>query len=165
LKQKLARFGVEYEVMDARALRFASASFDEITAVSVIEHIPGKGDVKALKEFERVLKKGGRLVVTFPFKNEFEEERNAAFGGLQRYYDERAVRERLLKATNLKPVKVIYFGNAAAGRASRFFFRLPAKLRAALGWLSALLGAALVRENEPKRAGVVWGNALVVFEK
>ncbi|MFH0973451.1 MAG: class I SAM-dependent methyltransferase [Candidatus Micrarchaeota archaeon] len=165
LKQKLSRFGVEYAVMDAREMRFEGESFDEVTAISVIEHIPGKGDARALREIERVLKKGGRAVVTFPFKNAFKEERAAAFGGLQRYYDEKAVKERILGATNLKPVKVVYFGSAASGRASRFFFRLPHKLRSALGWLSAILGSALVHENEPNRAGAVWGNALVVLEK
>ncbi|MFH0835812.1 MAG: class I SAM-dependent methyltransferase [Candidatus Micrarchaeota archaeon] len=165
LKEKLAKFGVDCQVVDAREMSFENESFDKVTAISVIEHIPGRGDCKALREIERVLKKGGLAVITFPFKNEFEEENDAAFGGLQRYYDEDAVKERILTATGLKPVKVMYFGNALSGKISRFFFRAPRLVRAAFGWLSALLSLAFVRETPAAVAGKTWGNALVVLEK
>ena len=165
LREKLKKFGAKYEVMDARKMRFPSGSFDKVTAISVIEHIPEKGDVQTLREIGRVLKKGGTAVISFPFKNEFEEENDAAFGGLQRYYDEKAVKERVLGATGMKPVKVVYFGSSLSGKMSRFFFGLPHKLRSGLGWLSALMGIALVHENAPVKAGATWGNALVVLKK
>ncbi len=52
------------EVQDARALTFPDASFDHVLCVSVIEHIAGDGDTKALSEIWRVLRPGGRLDLT-----------------------------------------------------------------------------------------------------
>jgi SAM-dependent methyltransferase len=51
-------------VSDLRALPFASESFGSVVCNSVIEHVP---DVdKALAELARVLKSGGRLIITTP---------------------------------------------------------------------------------------------------
>jgi SAM-dependent methyltransferase len=54
----------ECVVADALALPFADASFDQVIASEVLEHIPD--DVGALREIERVLKPEGRLAVTVP---------------------------------------------------------------------------------------------------
>lgn len=55
---------------DLRQLSFPDDRFDEILSISVIEHIfPEEGgDIVALRELKRVLKKGGRLVITTPCK-------------------------------------------------------------------------------------------------
>ncbi|MEX2195747.1 MAG: glycosyltransferase [Thermoleophilaceae bacterium] len=54
------RLGVE----DALALPYASESFDNCVCISVIEHIPGDGDARAMEEMWRVLKPGGVLHLT-----------------------------------------------------------------------------------------------------
>jgi ubiquinone/menaquinone biosynthesis C-methylase UbiE len=53
---------VNYMHDDAQAMQFADASFDVIAMTDVIEHIPD--DALALKESARVLRPGGRIVIT-----------------------------------------------------------------------------------------------------
>jgi SAM-dependent methyltransferase len=56
--------GLALAQADASALPFASDSFDLIVAADVIEHVDD--DQAALREFARVLKPGGRFVITVP---------------------------------------------------------------------------------------------------
>ncbi|WP_369253247.1 class I SAM-dependent methyltransferase [Geodermatophilus amargosae] len=58
--------GARYEVVrgDLRHLPFPDASVDRVMASEVLEHIPD--DVAAMTEIARVLKPGGRAVVTVP---------------------------------------------------------------------------------------------------
>jgi SAM-dependent methyltransferase len=58
---------VSYSRQDATQLQFDSASFDIVTCVSVLEHIPAPEDQKALGEMFRVLTSGGLLILTIDF--------------------------------------------------------------------------------------------------
>ena len=65
--------------MDARFAGFRNEVFDKIICVSTVEHIgiqsshyivgeyDARGDVKAFSEIYRILKKGGRVVLTVPY--------------------------------------------------------------------------------------------------
>ncbi|MFZ0512722.1 MAG: class I SAM-dependent methyltransferase [Candidatus Nitrosopolaris sp.] len=65
--------------MDARLMGFRDAVFDKIICISTVEHIgiqPSHhivreydtlGDIKAFSEIFRILKKGGRVVLTLPY--------------------------------------------------------------------------------------------------
>ncbi len=55
---------LDLRVEDARKLSFADESFDGCVCVSVVEHIPGDGDVRAMAEMWRVLRPGGTLHLT-----------------------------------------------------------------------------------------------------
>jgi SAM-dependent methyltransferase len=90
------------EVGDGRALRFEDASFDAAYSVSVLEHIPEPGDEEALRELARVVRPGGRIVVTLPYAGTYREDwRDAPVyadqGGehgrhfFQRWYDDARV--------------------------------------------------------------------------
>lgn len=92
---------------------FPDENFDAVIAVSTIEHI-GLGaygdpvqegaDSKAIKEIHRVLKPGGRLILTTPYCAEY---RLAPWrGGQERYYDETTL-QRLLGSFEIIKKEVI----------------------------------------------------------
>ncbi len=90
---------------DATRLSFADGSVDLVTAVSTIEHIPGDGDIRAMAEFARVLRPGGRVVVTVPTDATYiENEKTFYYAGFERRYDPAALRERLPRARSPRPV-------------------------------------------------------------
>jgi SAM-dependent methyltransferase len=98
--------GLELETADGTALPYEDESFDVAYSVSVIEHIPDSGDGKAMSELARVLRPGGLLVLTFPYRAQLDETwvEHDVYG--QRYvgeplffcrhYSAEAVHERLL---------------------------------------------------------------------
>jgi SAM-dependent methyltransferase len=53
-------------VGSALALPFDDASFDVVLSLEMLEHVPADGRRPALEEMFRVLRPGGRMVVTFP---------------------------------------------------------------------------------------------------
>jgi SAM-dependent methyltransferase len=100
--------GVRFEVADGRALPFGDESFDHAYSISVLEHIAEGGDEQALRELARVVKRGGRVVVTLPYAAAYREDwrdtplyvDHGPVDGryfFQRWYDDRHV-DRLLAA-------------------------------------------------------------------
>jgi SAM-dependent methyltransferase len=88
------KFRVQSE--DATKLSFADDSIDVVTVISTIEHIPGDGDSRAMKEFARVLRPGGRIVVTVPTSPVYQEaDSTFYYYGFERRYDVAALRQRL----------------------------------------------------------------------
>jgi len=61
----LARYGVTYLFGDLTALPFRSSAFDVVTCVSVLEHMPPATRASGVRDMARVLKPGGRLVLTY----------------------------------------------------------------------------------------------------
>ena len=59
---------VELYLMDARHLEFEDTSFDKVLCIHVMEFI--KESQQATEEILRVLKKGGRFVITYPAQME-----------------------------------------------------------------------------------------------
>ncbi len=55
---------IELHLMDARSLKFEDASFNKVLCIHVMEFI--KESQQATEEIVRVLKKGGRFVITYP---------------------------------------------------------------------------------------------------
>jgi SAM-dependent methyltransferase len=97
-----------FRVSDGRSLPFADASFDHAYSVSVLEHIPEPGDEEALRELARVVRPGGRVVITLPHAQAYREDwrdapvyadqgHAAARHFFQRWYDTARV-ERLAAA-------------------------------------------------------------------
>jgi SAM-dependent methyltransferase len=105
-----------------------SRTFDAITSVSVLEHIPG--DANAVRAMWDCLAPGGRLLLTVPCANEEYEEyvSRDVYGVLQpqadgftfwqRYYDQRRLEERIFPVTGL-PIRTALFGEKTAGLYSR----------------------------------------------
>jgi SAM-dependent methyltransferase len=98
--------GLELETADGTALAYEDESFDVAYSVSVIEHIPDSGDSTAMSELARVLRPGGLLILTFPYRKQLEETwvehdvYGERFEGeplfFCRHYSAEAVQERLL---------------------------------------------------------------------
>lgn len=81
---------------DATELSFADCSVDLLTAVFTIEHIPGDGDTRAMREFQRILRPGGRLIVTVPTSASYTEQTSTFYyAGFERRYDGAALHSRL----------------------------------------------------------------------
>lgn len=108
---------VHDEVQDGRNLGYADDTFDGAYSVSVLEHIPDEGDSVAIKEMVRVVRPGGRIVVTVPYgvnyredwvnRHVYERQREgdrAVF--YQRHYNEEALRKRLLEPSGAKVVDI-----------------------------------------------------------
>jgi SAM-dependent methyltransferase len=75
---------LDFQVADGRDLPFESGAFDHAYSISVIEHIGDDGDLRALAELARVVRRGGRVVITVPYAAEFSEDwRDAPLYGEQ----------------------------------------------------------------------------------
>ncbi|MFH1182150.1 MAG: class I SAM-dependent methyltransferase [Candidatus Woesearchaeota archaeon] len=130
-KNAFRRFGlgsalgscIMIEQQDATRMSFASAQFDRISCISVVEHIVGDGDIKAVKEMARVLKKGGRLVITVPYNPLKTGEESYVFADklyertsrsgrifLAKTYDDDTLTGRIIKPSGLSVKSITYFG-------------------------------------------------------
>jgi SAM-dependent methyltransferase len=131
--EKLFRaFGVgercRFGALTVEQASFESSSFDLITCISVLEHIPADGE--AVERMWSLLRTGGRLVLTLPCMSQPLEQYISynQYGVLQpgsdgytfwqRYYDEERLRERIYRVTGPPEHRVI-FGEKTNG----LFFR------------------------------------------
>jgi SAM-dependent methyltransferase len=107
---------------------FAPGTFDVVTCISVIEHIPE--DSAALQAMWKMVKPGGRLLLTAPCAAEASEQyvNESEYGILepeedgytfwQRFYDEELLRNRVFSVTGPPSRKAIY-GEKNAGTFQR----------------------------------------------
>lgn len=65
-QKKYEKKNLKFEIGDIRKLKFANKTFDLIVAFEIIEHL--KEYKQAIKEFRRVLKSGGLLILSTPNK-------------------------------------------------------------------------------------------------
>jgi SAM-dependent methyltransferase len=106
--------GVRFEVGDGRALAHPDASFDHAYSISVLEHMPDGGAAQALGELARVVRPGGRVVVTLPYAERYHEvwrerplygDQPARADGryfFERWYDDEHVTALLAAAPGLR---------------------------------------------------------------
>ena len=115
---------IHCSVQDGRNLTMQDSMFDKVYSISVIEHIPDMGDSTCLQEIYRVLKPGGRCVLTIPFaptgRDEFrdgnfywagsskQDSSNRVF--FQRRYSEQDIHDRLITPSQMKLVSLEYVG-------------------------------------------------------
>lgn len=106
-----AKGKVIFQEQDARALGYEDAYFDIVYSMSVIEHIEGADqDTAALREYLRVLKAKGLLLISFPFGPQYLEQLIIGFAYtlagaqtsdplfFQRIYNREVVEERIIPA-------------------------------------------------------------------
>jgi len=122
------------ETADGTALHYSDESFDVAYSVSVIEHIPGSGDGQAMSELARVLRPGGLLILTFPYRKRLEEEwvRHDVYGErfegeplfFSRHYSSEAVRERLLAGDAFDVVEQVLWRKEGVPKAQARIHRI-----------------------------------------
>ncbi len=153
---------VRSEVQDGRALPYADNSFDAAYSVSVLEHIPERGDSAAIRELIRVVKPGGVVVVTVPYDRVYREtfvkgnvyERKASGTEpifFERHYDREALADRLFGSQRADVVDLSVWGEGTI-RMETVLNRLG-PLRTLVSPLEALFSTLLLRQVEPDRPG------------
>jgi SAM-dependent methyltransferase len=163
------------EVQDARGLTYADASFDRVYSISVIEHIPDDGDAQAMREIARVLRPGGLVALTVPFRDAGHDEEwvrgdvyeRAGTGVLtfyQRHYDLPSVRSRLIEPSGLDVVATTYFGEPGV-RFEPTWNRIPMRWKVPLLWAQPFVAKALLRPLAPDRRGAACGVALLLAKR
>lgn len=129
IAKKMDFANIKVDCQDVDVLQGIKASFDTIWSISVIEHICGDYDDRdAIKLMYSALAMGGRLILTVPVDRQYwDEYREQAYYGLekekaesgnyffQRYYDEAAIKSRLVGAIGVEPVSIRWFGERKAG--------------------------------------------------
>lgn len=112
--QHVPALRLELRTADGRCLNFPDNTFDVVYAISVVEHIPESGDRDCLSEIRRVLRPGGRAVLTIPFAREARDEyygkmywagASVTVNGqtfFQRRYSAETIKTRLIEPSGLK---------------------------------------------------------------
>lgn len=131
-------------VCDITAIPLPDASLDVILCTEVLEHVVDP--IKVLKEFQRLLKPGGRLWLTAPMLSHIHMEPYHYFSGFTHYWYEHWLPERGFKIESLERVggpgrSFVAFAEAfyaswsarekqskGAGRWVSFCMRMPVKV-------------------------------------
>ncbi|MEK7100200.1 MAG: class I SAM-dependent methyltransferase [Patescibacteria group bacterium] len=96
----------KFFVGDALNLKFKNASFDTVTMMDVIEHIPSGTEAKCLREVKRILKPNGYLIISTPNSHLISILLDPAFFLIgHRHYSEKILRGHL-KDAGFKVIKV-----------------------------------------------------------
>ena len=136
----------------AESLPFADGSFDMVFALDVIEHLDD--DEVGLREFSRVLKPGGKLVVTVPAYQFLWSQHDEALHHRRRYTRSQLL--RVLKSTGFHIQRASYYNTLLFPlvAAVRLMQRVlptdgPAKSDVSLPprWLNGLLYNVLASER------------------
>jgi len=143
---------------DGRHLAFRDGSFDRITAISAIEHIPDNGDVATVRELSRILAPNGRLVITVPYnsrsyrdcyieQDSYSEKYKGTPVFFQRHYDEEALMSRLVKPSGLKLIESRIFGEPGYQFFNRFYAnpKIPVPIKLFYTWLAPVFAKWFLR--------------------
>ena len=103
---------LQVALADGANLPFPSSSFDAVTCISTVEHIPDSGDTASLCEFSRVLKPDGMIFLSFPWQKFYYEywgneplyvnDNSSELKLIARSYDLHSLGERLLHPAGLQ---------------------------------------------------------------
>ena len=97
---------VEFIVGDAHELPFADGEFDKVIALALLPHLDDR--LRALREFRRVLKPGGLLVIAHQLGREALDRLHAGSGGPVRrdLLPEKGTLARLLEAAGYRASEI-----------------------------------------------------------
>lgn len=91
---------VDY-VSDATSIPVEGGSFDAVICTEVLEHAPEP--IRVVKEISRVLRPGGKLVLTAPLGSGIHQEPFHFYGGFTRYWYERFLAQAGFEEISVEP--------------------------------------------------------------
>ncbi len=152
---------VEYVTGDLTALPFEDAAFDAAFCISVIEHLPGDRIPRALGELRRVVRAGGRLLLTTDFYRDaaaeiWHESPERRFRVDWGVFDEARLRRLVLEAPG--------WGVDGALDVSVDWDRVSPRMRRYHGYPYTSVGVALVKSGPAgaARAGAAGASGAAV---
>ena len=124
-----------------------------------------------MNEMARILKVGGRIIISVPFKINFESifefnrtSKKREFA--QRYYDIKNIRKRLLQNSDLKLERIAFFGNRLTNLINRInFFLKRNKLYFILNWVGILCALIDFSKTPPFIGGKKEGDVILILKK
>jgi SAM-dependent methyltransferase len=131
---------VKEDFLQASALH--PGSFDAVSAVSVLEHIDGDGDSRAMRKVFELLRPGGTFIVSCPFDavrgQDFRVD-GSVYGAasadsqtfFQRHYSTDTLKSRLMDAAPFELDALFYAGHYAGRDMARAIYFLPWPWKAA----------------------------------
>lgn len=167
--------GLEHLTMaDVRRLPFADRSCDVLLSLDVVVHLPRGEETGAMREFARVLRPGGRLVMRVAALDALRSRHSIFIGERQRF-----TRRRLVESVRQQGLRVVRatYCNSVLLPVAWFLFRIwepltgkPPASGVALPskWLNTLLELPLRAESVWLGAGLnlpIGQSLLIVAEK
>ena len=137
------------EKQDATNLNYENRTFDIVSSISALEHIPEDGDIKAVNEISRVLKSGGKFIFTAPYSPQFSESTTEHYHfGYEKRYDMDTIENRFASAKELKREKLLFINgvNEDSDTISDFWYKY--KLYNQLGKISMFFSLLMFNITE-----------------
>ncbi|MBV8210701.1 MAG: class I SAM-dependent methyltransferase [Burkholderiaceae bacterium] len=94
-------YGAIDYVCDATSIPVADASFDVIVCTEVLEHVPEPTMV--LREFARILRPGGRVLLSAPLGSGIHQEPHHYFGGFTPWWYQRVLTQEGFDSIVIEP--------------------------------------------------------------
>lgn len=97
---------------DSTKIPLPDGTVDQILAISTVEHFDGSGDSVAMREYFRLLRPGGLVILTVPYDHYWchLDTGLRPGGGLQRYYSMDAAISRLVLPPMFEIVAIEFIG-------------------------------------------------------